>query len=197
MSLIRNKIILKIFKNYLDTIAPKFTDQRQHDLQEFLSVVLNNLNIELKNLDLNIIEDIFEGKFQKIFRCVKCDITVLAKKQDQFFIVNIPTVSNNYDKELETCLEEFVGESTIQWHCLKCATNEEDVASLFSIQFTKLPKILVIRLKTSVQHNASISYSHKIKLEKYYKPLDSEKESFEYNLIGVICPFGTVSGEHC
>jgi ubiquitin C-terminal hydrolase len=121
----------------------------------------------------------------------------LAKKQDQFFIVNIPTVSNNYDKELETCLEDFVGESSIQWPCLKCTTNEEDVASTLSIQFTKLPKILIIRLKTSVQHNASISYSHKINLEKYYKRLDSEEESTEFNLIGVICHFGTVSGGHC
>jgi ubiquitin C-terminal hydrolase len=121
----------------------------------------------------------------------------LAKKQDQFFIVNIPTVSNNYDKDLETCLEDFVGESSIQWPCLKCATNEEDVASTLSIHFTKLPKVLIIRLKTSVQHNASISYSHKLNLEKYYKRLDSEEESTEFNLIGVINHFGTVSGGHC
>ncbi len=81
----------------------------------------------------------------------------MAKKEDKFFIVNIPTISNDYDKELETCLDDFVGESSIRWSYAKCAKNEEDVESKLSIKFTKLPKILVIRLKTSVQHNASIS----------------------------------------
>jgi ubiquitin C-terminal hydrolase len=121
----------------------------------------------------------------------------LTKKQDQFFILNLATVSNNYDKELEKCLENFVGEPSIKLPCHKCATNEEDVASTLSIQFTKLPKIVVIRLKTSVQHNASISYSHKINLEKYYKRLDSEEESTKFNLIGVICHYEIVAGGHC
>ena len=58
-------------------------------------------------------------------------------------------------------------------------------------------RVLILLLKTSVQHNASISYSHKINLEMYYKRLESEEESTEFNLIGVICHFGTVSGGHC
>ena len=85
----------------MSTFAPQFCDRRQHDAQEFLTLILFNLNKELKFQNEDFIEKTFEGTFQKKFQCQKCKNITFSKKQDKFFVLNIPASPINvYERDM-------------------------------------------------------------------------------------------------
>ena len=180
----------------MSTFAPQFCDRRQHDAQEFLTLILFNLNKELKIQNEPFIEKIFEGTFQKQFRCLRCNNITYSKKQDKYFVLNIPSSPPNVLKrDIETCFKELTNETDIEWSCSRC--DREDAKSKLRLIISKLPKILIIRLKPSVVFNSLVFYDFKLDMKEYFKNDDCMNEETRYNLIGVVYHYGTINGGHC
>jgi ubiquitin C-terminal hydrolase len=180
----------------LNIFAPQFCDRRQHDAQEFLTLILFNLNKELKFQNEFFIEKTFEGTFQKRFRCRRCNNISYSKKQDKFFVLNIPASSPKvYERDMRRFLRELTNETDIEWSCSKC--DREDVESKLSLFISKLPKILIIRLKPSVGYNSLVLYDFKLDMAEFFKGENCMNEVTQYNLIGVVNHYGTNSGGHC
>ncbi len=168
------------------------------------------MNNELNLLNDNTIEKIFEGKLQKQFKCQDCNLETLSKIEDGFFILNLPTESNKCKKkDLEDCLKDFTKSNKIEWPCLnKNCGNGDEISTGFKVYFSKLPKVIIIRLKTSVENNISVNYQNEVCLNQYLmKQIDSladssessdnESSSSTYSLIGVVTHSGTQSSGHC
>ena len=62
---------------------------------------------------------------------------------------------------------------------------------------SKLPKILIIRLKPSVGLNSLVLYDFKLDMAEFFKGDNCMNEETEYNLIGVVNHYGTENGGHC
>jgi hypothetical protein len=62
---------------------------------------------------------------------------------------------------------------------------------------SKLPKILIIRLKPSVGYNSLVLYDFKLDMAEFFKGENCMNEVTQYNLIGVVNHYGTNSGGHC
>lgn len=102
----------------LQSFIPQFRRGRQRDCQEFLSIILSKLNENPRSM--KIIEKTFEGTFQKVFKCKNCKSTTYSRKQDKFYILNLPTTPGVIKIDLRKCLEHFTNETRIEWHCAKC-----------------------------------------------------------------------------
>jgi ubiquitin C-terminal hydrolase len=96
---------------------------------------------------------------------------------------------------MRRCLRELTNETDIEWSCSKC--DREDVESKLSLFISKLPKILIIRLKPSVGYNSLVLYDFKLDMAEFFKGENSMNEATEYNLIGVVNQYGTENGGHC
>ena len=96
---------------------------------------------------------------------------------------------------MERCLRELTNEADIEWSCSIC--DREDVESKLSLIISKLPKILIIRLKPSVGYNSLVSYDFKLDMAEFFKGGNCMNEETEFNLIGVVNHYGTNSGGHC
>ena len=57
---------------------------------------------------------------------------------------------------MKRCLRELTNEADIEWSCSKC--DKDDVESKLSLFISKLPKILIIRLKPSVGYVMKVSF---------------------------------------
>ena len=181
----------------MSTFAPQFCDGRQHDAKEILTLILFNLNKELQNQNEFFIEKSFEGTFQKRFRCLRCKNNITySKKQDKFFVLNIPSSPPNvHERDIRRCLKDLINETDINWSCSRC--DREDVESKLSLIISKLPKILIIRLKPSAGFNSLVFYDFKLDMHEYFKGDNCMNEETRYNLIGVVYHYGTNNGGHC
>ena len=70
------------------------------------------------------------------------------------------------------------------WSCSKC--DKDDVESKLSLFISKLPKILIIRLKPSAGYNSLVLYEFKLVMAEFFKGDNCMNEETEYNLIGVV-----------
>ena len=157
-----------------------------------MSTILGGLNDGLKKSNITIIQDLFEITTVNKFRCKTCNFETKSKNMDKSFIVFLQTCNSTSNRlTLEKCFKDKSNESDIEWNCgdKKCENNNSTV----SVHFVKLPEILIVRLKTSLNDNNSIEYSTKLNLSNNL--INHEKTT--YNLIGVITHESTRAGGHC
>ncbi len=139
-----------------------------------------------------IIEKTFEGTFQKVFKCERCSSVTNSKKQDKFYILNLPTTPRVAKIDLRQCFDHFTNPSSIEWTCAKC--RDDNSPSLLKVIITKLPDILILRVKTSVEQALFVNYELTIDMTKY---CSTDSKSASYSLIAVINHAGSHFGGHC
>jgi ubiquitin C-terminal hydrolase len=143
-------------------------------------------------MSMKIIEKTFEGTFQKAFKCEHCGSVTDSKKQDKFYILNLPTTPRVFNIDLTQCLDHFTNPSSIEWTCAKC--RDDNSPSLLKVIITKLPQILILRVKTSVEQALFVNYELTIDMTKY---CNTDLKSASYSLIAVINHAGSHFGGHC
>ncbi|NXU42975.1 UBP50 hydrolase, partial [Drymodes brunneopygia] len=144
---------------------PAFSRRTQHDAQEFLICVLDDLHEAFKEVraqlqerqspaagastrsisGTSIITQLFEGQLSYAIRCLKC--TGLSDRPESFTILSLPIPSTSACS-LQDCLECFFQLDMLtrnnQIHCYWCGGNQD---ATVKASITRAPKIIIFHLK--------------------------------------------------
>ncbi|NWI96371.1 UBP50 hydrolase, partial [Pitta sordida] len=142
---------------------PTFRRRTQHDAQEFLICVLDELHEALKEVrahcghrtraeasrgsgsGTSIITQLFEGELSYSITCLKCKS--ITNRPESFTILSLPIPSRTVCS-LQDCLECFFQPDTLtrndQIHCCWCGTNQD---ATVKATITKAPQIMIFHLK--------------------------------------------------
>ena len=138
----------------------------------------------LKQSNNSEIINLFHGLFKNTYKCEHCGND--ASTYDTFSFITLPKISAN-NRKLGSLLLEISNEEILdEWFCEKCKC---DTKTTLKVTFNKLPKVLLIRMKTS-DYDERVEFDLNLKLKG-----DSEKKSF--NLICVSNHYGSFHGGHC
>ncbi|NXD19852.1 UBP50 hydrolase, partial [Spelaeornis formosus] len=143
---------------------PAFSKRTQHDAQEFLICVLDDLHEAFKEVraqlcqerssctpgarsssGTSIITQLFEGQLNYDIRCLTCkDLSV---RPESFTVLSLPIPSTTVCS-LQDCLECFFRRDTLtrtnQIHCYHCGGNRD---ATVKASITKAPQIVIFHLK--------------------------------------------------
>ncbi|NWV19993.1 UBP50 hydrolase, partial [Origma solitaria] len=144
---------------------PAFSRRTQHDAQEFLIYVLDDLHEAFKEVRAqleerqrpepgatkgrgngkSVIKTLFEGQLSYSTRCLRCK--ALTERHESFIVLSLPIPSTRVCS-LQDCLECFFQPESLtqnnQIHCEWCGT-KQDAAVKASI--TQPPQIIIFHLK--------------------------------------------------
>jgi ubiquitin carboxyl-terminal hydrolase 8 len=162
------------FKSALETFAPQFVGNHQHDAQELLAFLLDGIHEDLNRIqrkpyvedpdfdgtsderdaatawrnylqrDKSLVVDVFQGQSKCGRQCCTCHHVNV--KFEPFMYLSLP-ISENC-RTLDDCADLYLQEERLdgdnQWYCSKCQTHRD------AIQKTSiwvLPPILIVHLK--------------------------------------------------
>mmetsp|Transcript_13224 Transcript_13224/g.24767 ORF Transcript_13224/g.24767 Transcript_13224/m.24767 type:complete len:432 (+) Transcript_13224:160-1455(+) len=184
-----------IFKLDEGIITPKplwqhvmraFPLDSQHDLADFLSYILEELERELLNeLGVPIITSLFIGETCSSLKCYNCMFESTTREPFSMIILSLQS-------SLDQALSFFTSEEGIPsgFKCRGC----KSVGNITKrMSFIKLPRVLVFQIKRFEQ------YPQLRKLEGFIKfKLKMSHPCFKesYKLVAVIVHSGTISGGH-
>ncbi|XP_068059961.1 ubiquitin carboxyl-terminal hydrolase 50 isoform X4 [Anomalospiza imberbis] len=141
---------------------PAFSRRTQHDAQEFLICVLDDLHEAFKepsqerqspaagastrsSSGTSIITHLFEGQLSYGIRCLTCK--ALSDRPENFTVLSLPIPSTRVCS-LQDCLECFFQPDTLtrnnQIHCYWCGSNQD---ATVKASITKAPQIIIFHLK--------------------------------------------------
>ncbi|KAM4893478.1 ubiquitin carboxyl-terminal hydrolase 50 [Sylvia borin] len=141
---------------------PAFSRTTQHDAQEFLICVLDDLHEAFKEPSqeraspaagastrslrgTSIITQLFEGQLSYAIRCLTC--RALSDRPESFTILSLPIPSTRVCS-LQDCLECFFQPDVLtrnnQIHCYWCGGNQD---ATVKASITKAPQIIIFHLK--------------------------------------------------
>uniref|UniRef100_A0A8D2M1L2 ubiquitinyl hydrolase 1 n=1 Tax=Zonotrichia albicollis TaxID=44394 RepID=A0A8D2M1L2_ZONAL len=134
---------------------PAFSSKTQHDAQEFLICVLDDLHEAFKQVraqlctrnssGTSIITHLFEGQLSYAIRCLTCK--ALSDKPESFTVLSLPIPSTRVCS-LQDCLECFFQPDTLtrnnQIYCHWCGSNQD---ATVTASITKAPQIIIFHLK--------------------------------------------------
>ncbi|NWI59658.1 UBP50 hydrolase, partial [Calyptomena viridis] len=145
---------------------PTFSRRTQHDAQEFLICVLDELHQAFKEVraqlcqgrhrsgaeasrgsgsGTSIITQLFEGQLSYSITCLKCK--TITDRPESFTVLSLPIPSRRVCS-LQDCLECFFQPDTLtrnnQIHCYWCGTNQD---ATVKATITKAPQIIIFHLK--------------------------------------------------
>lgn len=141
---------------------PTFSRRTQHDAQEFLICVLDDLHEAFKepsqerqspgagastrsSRGTSIITELFEGQLSHGIRCLACKSH--SDRPESFTVLSLPIPSTRVCS-LQDCLECFFQPDTLtlnnQIHCYWCGGNQD---ATVKASITKAPPIIIFHLK--------------------------------------------------
>ncbi|NXB42968.1 UBP50 hydrolase, partial [Leucopsar rothschildi] len=145
---------------------PAFSKRTQHDAQEFLICVLDDLHEAFKEVraqlrqerqspgarastrsssGTSIITQLFEGQLNHGIRCLTCKAH--TDRPESFTVLSLPIPSTRVCS-LQDCLECFFQPDTLtlnnQIHCYRCGSNQD---ATVKASITKAPQIIIFHLK--------------------------------------------------
>ncbi|NXO21848.1 UBP50 hydrolase, partial [Cisticola juncidis] len=145
---------------------PAFSSRTQHDAQEFLICVLDDLHEAFKEVraqlcqerqsptagastrsqsGTSIITELFEGQLSYAVRCLTC--RALTQRPESFTILSLPIPSTRVCS-LQDCLECFFQPDMLtrnnQIHCYWCGGNQD---ATVKASITTAPQIIIFHLK--------------------------------------------------
>ncbi|XP_023789726.1 inactive ubiquitin carboxyl-terminal hydrolase 50 isoform X1 [Cyanistes caeruleus] len=150
------------FHSIFEKRYPAFSRRTQHDAQEFLICVLDDLHEAFKepsqerqspaaeastrsSSGTSIITELFEGQLSYGIRCLRCK--ALSHRPESFTILSLPIPSTRVCS-LQDCLECFFQPDTLtqnnQIHCYWCGGNQD---ATVKASITKAPQIIIFHLK--------------------------------------------------
>lgn len=162
------------FKNTVGKYAPMFAGFDQHDSQEFLTFLLDQLHEGLnkvtervpvpeqdnenipeeiaavkawesyKKLNKSIIVELFQGQLKSTLRCLTCNKMSVTFQTFQYLSLPIPSSTRC---KLQDCLELFLKEERMTGDCQwKCPRCKRQRDAVKKMDIWKLPHILLIGL---------------------------------------------------
>ncbi|KFP71727.1 Putative ubiquitin carboxyl-terminal hydrolase 50, partial [Acanthisitta chloris] len=161
----RDMISPEAFHSVFVRRHPSFCTSTQHDAQEFLICVLDELHKDFKEVraqlcqrrnktgaeargnvsDTSIITDLFEGQLSYNITCLRCKTT--TARPESFTVLSLPIPSRT-KCSLQDCLKCFFRQDTLtqnnQIYCSWCGTNQD--ATVKAI-VTTTPEIIIFHLK--------------------------------------------------
>jgi ubiquitin C-terminal hydrolase len=167
-------------------VVRAFPLDSQHDLADFLSYVLEQLEQELMNeRELPIVTSMFLGETSSALKCYNCNFESTTKEPFSMIILSL---QNSIDDALSffTCEEGIAAE----FKCRGCKM-VGDITKRMS--FVKLPRVLCFQIKRFEQ------YPQLRKLEGFMKfKLKMSHQCFvsRFKLLAVIVHSGSISGGH-
>jgi ubiquitin C-terminal hydrolase len=181
-----NIIIPRQFKNILDKTTHYFKGFRQHDSQEFLSYLINQIHDTLKlNNNKSIISELFFGSFEQSVICPNCNNISITYQP--FIDLQIPIYQN---QSLDFCIKQFINDEKLDnMNMYKCEKCHQSVNATKKIKLHKLPDYLIITLK---RFNKLKKLSFNITFPTNNFIINNKS----YNLYATINHYGGKSGGH-
>uniref|UniRef100_A0A5S6QK77 Ubiquitin carboxyl-terminal hydrolase n=1 Tax=Trichuris muris TaxID=70415 RepID=A0A5S6QK77_TRIMR len=149
--------LLQAIKDKVAATAGRFNDHSEHDAQEFLVLLLDQLADEVERLNvsdsqmqiLNPVLRNFAFSICHYLKCKECD--AICSREEQFFDLplNITGFASGDCSQLQsrhslqTLVSKFFLEETISYTCAHCGCSETVVHH----RITKLPRILILHVK--------------------------------------------------
>ena len=75
--------------------------------------------------------------------------------------------------------------------------NAQNAKTLIKFQITRLPKIIMLRLKSSLDRFTNVKYDLKLDFSDFIDLERKGKYNSDYDLISVICYIGNSKSGHC
>jgi ubiquitin C-terminal hydrolase len=136
-----------------------------------------------------IIDDLFKSELTRFFECSSCMTTSTKQTKNSIYCMNLP---DNKGSNLLEALRHYTNDLKLNESCcLSCPSAETRIR----LKFSKLCKILIIRLKSSLDSVLSINYSIELNLKSFTS--ESVKQNVVYNLINIVCYNGNSRCGHC
>ncbi|CAK66893.1 unnamed protein product (macronuclear) [Paramecium tetraurelia] len=174
-------ILKKLIKN-------QFAPNLQHDCQEFLCYLTEQLNKELKQnkYDQAITEILFQGQMMQQIQCHKCKQT--SSKFESFFELSL---SMNNMKGLKQCLSQFFAQEVLDddYMCNQC---NRTTKAIKKYMIGTAPQFLIIHLKRFQEkklHNY-IEFQNNLDITEFCSV------KAQYKLKSVIVHYGTQEKGH-
>ncbi|KRZ66462.1 Ubiquitin carboxyl-terminal hydrolase 37 [Trichinella papuae] len=146
---VNKKDVLLSVKNKIASTARQFHGDSEHDAQEFILQLINQLNDEVRALNKSYPENQISNPVFRNFsfaicsyrKCTKCGHTTCS--EEEFVDLPLDLHSKLQSFSLQKLVEAFFADGTVNRHCDKCNCDEAFAQS----RITRLPRILVINVK--------------------------------------------------
>ncbi|CAD8065700.1 unnamed protein product [Paramecium sonneborni] len=178
---IKIDMLKKLIKN-------QFAPNLQHDCQEFLCYLTEQLNKELKQnkYDQAITEILFQGQMMQQIQCHKCK--QISTKFESFFELSL---SMNNMKGLKQCLSQFFAKEVLEddYMCNQCNGTTKAIKKYL---IGTAPQFLIIHLKRFQEkklHN-QIEFQNNLDISEFCSV------KAKYKLKSVIVHYGTQEKGH-
>lgn len=170
----------------------------QHDIQEFLRVLISNLEDKLKGTDLeNSISSILKGISINYVRCINVDFT--SETRSDFYDLQLQ-VKNN--ESLANAFEQYIEQETLSGRN-QYKTDEFGMQDAnMGTGFIELPPVLHLHLnRIEYDYNTDrmekinqyFTYPAEIDMQPY---VENQNEPLPYELYGVLVHSGIATGGH-
>ena len=153
-----------------------------------MSFILNK--IAENDLLKKIVHDTFKIKLRRKFSCSECKKHI-KDSESSVFIVNLP--DNNHLNVDSALKYYFNGLELDESTCCK----HKIVKTLIKVQITRLPTIITLRLKSSLDRFTNVNYDLKLGLSDFIDLEHNGLLNSDYDLISVICYIGNSKSGHC
>ncbi|OHS94279.1 hypothetical protein TRFO_39529 [Tritrichomonas foetus] len=172
----------------------KYDSYVQQDIQEFLRILISNLEDKMKNTELkNEIAKVFEGKaIQTISKYISG--TVISEVEVVFYDLSI-----NIRNSLEESLKAYTRSEVLNNY-----TDDKGKQKIvnFCTKLLVLPKVLQIHLKRynynliAQKNDNSMSYKEIIDLKPFMSPKADKRQTTTFRLFEVLVHCGKVNSGH-
>jgi ubiquitin C-terminal hydrolase len=151
---------------------------------------LNKFAENENNMLKEIVHDTFKIKLKRKFSCSLCKKDI-KNSESSVFIVNLP--DNNHLNVDSALNQYFNGLELDESTCYNCKIAKTRI----KVQITRLPKIVTLRLKSSLDRFTNVKYDLKLCLSDFLDLERKGKYNSDYDLISVICYIGNSKSGHC
>ena len=173
----------------------------QHDVQEFLRVLLDNIETKLKgSTNEGAIAGIFRGKFRNFIRCMNVDYESFREEEFydlQMLVKDMGDLQHSFEQYIET--EKLIGDN--QYQTDKFGKQDAEMG----VEFIEFPKVLQIHLRrfeydydydSLVKINDKFEFPETIDLTPYLAKSLDKKSPTLYELFGVLVHQGDATFGH-
>jgi ubiquitin C-terminal hydrolase len=182
-------------KNYIGSIDKKFINNEQQDSHEFLIILLDSLDENIKEYDIdNMFGKLFYCNLESEVICSLCNYSSKTNTIEKSLSLSIVNSS------LNDCLSEFIKPEQLnndnQWRCEKC---NQYTNAYKKLSVKSLPKYLFIQLKRYSYINGAKKLNTPINIPNELNTdniTDIINLGYQYILRGFIYQSGDINGGH-
>jgi ubiquitin C-terminal hydrolase len=174
-----------------------FSEFRQHDAQEFLSILFGQIESECPEIYKSFIKPMFAIETTDFVECLDCH----RISESDCVLLDLP-LSVPKSETLEQALQEFLKTEQLQgndqYYCDNC---HKKVDAIRGSKFKNLPTVLIFTLKRFTYQggdmqrqklNTRLAFNEVLRMEEFLR----ETSDTLYDLVGVLVHGGNTRGGH-